>query len=613
MNKEFYNKKITEMLENDEYYITIENNEDKKTMTKIKRIINKHNKTTQLTTKEIDYLTNFEYKQSNFYGLPKIHKCNQIKDAIAQQNKEYIICPEPHDLTFRPIVGSPQAPTQRLSNLIDILLKPFCNHIDSYLKDSLDFLHILPDSTRTDSILTTFDITNMYSNINTKLGKEAIQYWVDNHPESLHPRFSKQFLIDVIELVLENNTFTFNNRNFRQIKGTAMGSKMSPNYSTLTLGYLEQKLYQHLNHLWGQDTSNQIKHKWKRYLDDCFIIWDLGEDKLNTFINIINNLNPHLKFTIEKNDHNIAFLDIMVIKTGTNIETDIFYKPTDTHQYLHFHSCHPRHTKRSIPYNLARRICTIVSNRVRAKARLEELKKQLILRKYPLKLINDGISKALNLDRQLLLNNNRQKYNKTEIIPFVTTYNPNNANITPITTQLINTLKHNTDTSNIFKNYQFINSKRQSQNLKNLLCKSYFSINKPIHHVRKCSDKRCGTCKYIIEADQINLNNNTLKFNESMNCASKNIIYALVCQGCSEFYIGETGNTLRERTRVHKQQITDIKYRNLYVSKHVHECGENNFKIIPIHSLNTNSTTLQRRSKEKFYIDTLKPKLNAQH
>ena len=249
----------------------------------------------------------------------------------------------------------------------------------------------------------------------------------------------------------------------------------------------------------------------------------------------------------------------------------------------------------------------------RAKTRLEELKKQLMLRKYPLKLIVDGISKALNLDRQLLLNNSREKDNTIEIIPFVTTHNPNNTNITPITTQLINTLKRNTDTRNIFKNYQFINSKRQSQNLKNLLCKSYFSINKPTHRVSKCYDKRCGTCKYIIEGDQINLNNITLKFNKSMNCASKNLIYALVCQGCSEFYIGETGNTLRERTRVHKQQITDSKYRVLGVSKHVHECGKNNFKIIPIHSLNTNSTTLQRRSKETFYRDTLKPKLNAIH
>ena len=29
--------------------------------------------------------------------------------------------------------------------------------------------------------------------------------------------------------------------------------------------------------------------------------------------------------------------------------------------YLHFSSCHPHNTKTSIPYNLARGICTIVS------------------------------------------------------------------------------------------------------------------------------------------------------------------------------------------------------------------------------------------------------------
>ena len=321
MNKEFYNSKIKDMLENDQYYIKINNNEDKKNMTKIKRTINKHNQTTQFTSKEKDYLTNFYFKESNFYGLPKIHKCNTIKNAIeTQRNQEYITCIEPNDLTFRPIVGGPQSPTQRLSNLIDILLKPFCNHINSYLRDSLDFLTQLPNTTTNDSILTTFDITNMYSNIDTTLGIEAISYWIDQHPNSLHQRFSKQFLIDAIKIVLENNTFTFNNHHGNQIKGTAMGSKMSPNYSTLTLGFLEKKLYQEINNRWGISVSNQITNKWKRYLDDCFIIWDYGQEQLDTFSTILNNLNPNLKFTMETSANNIPFLDVMIIKTDTNIK-----------------------------------------------------------------------------------------------------------------------------------------------------------------------------------------------------------------------------------------------------------------------------------------------------
>ena len=40
---------------------------------------------------------------------------------------------------------------------------------------------------------------------------------------------------------------------------------------------------------------------------------------------------------------------MLVKKQGAMIETD-------TKQYLSFYSCHPNHTKRRIPYNLARRI-----------------------------------------------------------------------------------------------------------------------------------------------------------------------------------------------------------------------------------------------------------------
>ena len=49
-----------------------------------------------------------------------------------------------------------------------------------------------------------------------------------------------------------------------------------------------------------------------------------------------------------------TFLDVLVKEPNTSIITDIYYKNTQTHKYLHFGSCHPHNTKPSIPYNLAR-------------------------------------------------------------------------------------------------------------------------------------------------------------------------------------------------------------------------------------------------------------------
>ncbi|VDI32626.1 Hypothetical predicted protein [Mytilus galloprovincialis] len=41
----------------------------------------------------------------------------------------------------------------------------------------------------------------------------------------------------------------------------------------------------------------------------------------------------------------------------------------------------------------------------------------------------------------------------------------------------------------------------------------------------------------------------------SFTCASSNLIYVIRCNGCKKDYIGQTGNTLRKRFTVHRQQI----------------------------------------------------------
>ena len=48
------------------------------------------------------------------------------------------------------------------------------------------------------------------------------------------------------------------------------------------------------------------------------------------------------------------------------------------------------HFKRSIPFNLAKRLVSIVANPGTSSYRLEELKEFLLKRKYPDKLIDNG-------------------------------------------------------------------------------------------------------------------------------------------------------------------------------------------------------------------------------
>ena len=129
-----------------------------------------------------------------------------------------------------------------LSNLIDILLKPFLLHVKSYLKDNLDFLSKCSRENYEDTLLV-IDAVNLYTNTPHTFGLEALDYWLENHPESLHARFNKEFVLECAKFNLQNKNIKFNNEFYNQVKGAAMGIIFAPTYATLSMGYFEIKFY----------------------------------------------------------------------------------------------------------------------------------------------------------------------------------------------------------------------------------------------------------------------------------------------------------------------------------------------------------------------------------
>ena len=98
-------------------------------------------------------------------------------------------------------------------------------------------------------------------------------------------------------------------------------------------------------------------------------------------------------------------------KEGFKIENDIHYKPTDSKQYLLFNSCHPKHTRTSIPYLLARRIRSMVTNEDTLQVRMIELRLALKHKNYPLNVLEKGIDKARKLRKQELRLVNPELFN----------------------------------------------------------------------------------------------------------------------------------------------------------------------------------------------------------
>ena len=66
-----------------------------------------------------------------------------------------------------------------------------------------------------------------------ELGKQAISFWIDN-TQTYYTQDFKKIIIEDIEIILNNNSFEFNSINYIQTLGTAMGTKITPTYATLT-------------------------------------------------------------------------------------------------------------------------------------------------------------------------------------------------------------------------------------------------------------------------------------------------------------------------------------------------------------------------------------------
>ena len=166
-------------------------------------------------------------------------------------------------------------------------------------------------------------------------------------------QISSDTLIELAEIVLKNNIFQFDEKTFKQVRGTAIGTKFAPPYSILFMAELEEKIL---------NASEKKPMIWWRYIDDIFFIWEHGEESLEKFLSKLNSFPPTIKFTAEHSKETINFLDVNIRLVGEELMTDLFVKPTDTHQFLDPISSNPYHCKKGIPYSQAVRLNRICSD-----------------------------------------------------------------------------------------------------------------------------------------------------------------------------------------------------------------------------------------------------------
>ena len=104
----------------------------------------------------------------------------------------------------------------------------------------------------------------------------------------------------------------------------------------------------------------------------------------------------------------------MTVIKGIVIEADLYFKPSDSHQYLLSSSCHPFYFKKGIPYSHALRLNRIYSNNELFYKRCNDFEKYLLERGYSQKMVCKEIFQARAIPRDAILEkvNNQEKQNK---------------------------------------------------------------------------------------------------------------------------------------------------------------------------------------------------------
>ena len=201
----------------------------------------------------------------------------------------------------------------------------------------------------------------------------------------LFRHFNKQFILEVLLIILEFNYSYINGNYIHQIKGTAMGTKFAVVGSNLVVAFEEIKMFALIPQLYQQDFVGFLIHNYFRFLDNIFHkrLENFDTEPLH---NMINNLDPDLKFIFENLSKSLNLLDMNLQIVEYNLVFNIYYKPTNSFNYLTYTSCHPPHTKNNISLSLAKRIVAIVTNN--RENWFKELKEQLLDKKHPQHIID---------------------------------------------------------------------------------------------------------------------------------------------------------------------------------------------------------------------------------
>ena len=109
---------------------------------------------------------------------------------------------------------------------------------ESYIRDTGDFLAKLKAAGEVPkgAILVTADVVRLYSSIPHSEGLDILKKQYENYPNK---KASTEDIGKMADFVLKNNLFEFDSKFYKQISGTAIGTKFAPPYTCIFMDHIE--------------------------------------------------------------------------------------------------------------------------------------------------------------------------------------------------------------------------------------------------------------------------------------------------------------------------------------------------------------------------------------
>ncbi|XP_043935455.1 CCR4-NOT transcription complex subunit 1 [Protopterus annectens] len=280
------------------------------------------------------HLTVTDPSKQILYLLPKIHKSLT-------------------SLPGRPIVSGHGSLMEPLLAFLTQQLKPLLKYVRARIQDTTQFLQIIQD-TQIESqwLLCTLDVRSLYTSIPHWAGLQALQFWLEK--ADLYPPGFNTLIICMSEHVLNKNILYFQGECYWQLQGAAMGASFAPIYADLFMAYLEECLIYNPSH----NIYMVEMDIWRRYLDDCWMVWHADSGYLHEFMEYLSSNIWGIEFTVTSNLNQIDFLEVTVYRnTDNTLGTKIHCKYPQYNTLLHASS-----TVRNIPKSQFLRIKRISSS-----------------------------------------------------------------------------------------------------------------------------------------------------------------------------------------------------------------------------------------------------------